>query len=61
MSLSYYFESPHIPRTLSLSRPSDLCVIDTDSIHISVIRGAVERGVWDGTTAGREEGTMDCE
>ena len=46
MSLRYCFEESYVKATLSRSKSKDLAVIDTDGISTSVIKAAVERGVF---------------
>lgn len=43
--LTYCFESPYVARTLSVSKKSDLAVVDTEGYE-KAVREAVRRGVW---------------
>lgn len=46
MALRYCFETSHVRQTLNASKKSDLADIDSESIPKSVIRSAVNRGVY---------------
>lgn len=46
MSLRYCFEEDHVKATLNRSKKNDLAVIDTDGISASLIKSAVNRGVF---------------
>ena len=46
MALRYCFEEEYVRATLARSRPSDLAVIDIENISPSIIRSAVDRGVF---------------
>lgn len=46
MSLRYCFEEDHVKATLNRSKKNDLAVIDTDGIGTSLIKSAVNRGVF---------------
>ena len=45
MALRYCFEQSYVAHTLSVSKPHDLAVIDTEG-HTLAVRDAVKRGVW---------------
>lgn len=45
MSLTYCFESSHIPSVLAKCRKNDLAVVDTEG-NEKAVRNAVSRGVW---------------
>lgn len=45
MSLTYCFESSHVPRTLAKCRKNDLAVVDTEGYE-SYVKQAVSRGVY---------------
>lgn len=46
MSLRYCFEEDYVKATLARSKKDDLAVIDTDGIGTSLIKSAVNRGVF---------------
>lgn len=46
MSLRYCFEEDYVKATLNRSKKNDLAVIDTDGISMSLIKSAVNRGVF---------------